>query len=416
MHAILLALAATACPGATLRLAARDLASPDFAARERASARLVSLDPRALPAVRRLLAGPLPVEAAGRLRVAVDRLELKLLTEPRRVTIDVKGAPLAEVLAELSRQTGFSLTCAKPTESSAVDPAKPVRLRAEAVPFLQAFDDLCETNELYFDADKSGVIVVHADHPRAPIVRAYAGPYRCVLSKVSREAQLDLVPMQGGIKRWPDRVYLGLGVSGEPGVRMLPLSAARVVSAVDARGRPIDFPEPSGDPKEPYAGWADVAVGFNLADRRGEVLKRLTLAVTVAAEVEERAARAPDLVRAKGTTLTAGGLSLTLTRVSVDRAKRTAEFEAELLAPADSEWARFGRYIPERLRVVDAAGRSFDQVKYEIDTSGDGPPRLRVGFAMRAEPTAAGPVALEFLDWRVRERELHFVFNNVPLP
>ena len=86
------------------------LGSKEFAERERAKRLLQARGPSVLPALRQALADPaLDLEVRRRIEQLIPPLEAAAALEPKRVTLKAGKKPLAAVLKEIDRQTGFKV-------------------------------------------------------------------------------------------------------------------------------------------------------------------------------------------------------------------------------------------------------------------------------------------------------------------
>jgi hypothetical protein len=124
----------------------KQLGSPKFNERLQATQALEKLGPKALPALREAAKNKDP-EIARRASDLVRAIEKKgqidQLLEPTMVKLSHAGAPLKVVVADLARQSGYTVKLDK-----AVDAQKAVTVQTERVPFWQAFDELCQQGDL----------------------------------------------------------------------------------------------------------------------------------------------------------------------------------------------------------------------------------------------------------------------------
>lgn len=139
---VMLALAVSACSAfADISAIVAKLDSPEWADREQAERDLVELGPPALDDLRAALAAAADVEVRARLESAIARIERDQATGPSRITLDVQGAPLADVLAEINRQARSDITLMNPEFWAGQQPG-PVTLKLENASFWQAIDAL----------------------------------------------------------------------------------------------------------------------------------------------------------------------------------------------------------------------------------------------------------------------------------
>ena len=402
---------------------ARDLASPDFQAREQASAKLLAAGERALPAVRELLAGPpLAPEVKRRLEVVAERLALERLISPRRVTLKLENAPLKDALDELTRQTGYTFRTTD-TGGPDVPAGKKISVACKDTPFLKALDLLCDDNDLaHFNREATGAIMVNAQATFDP-VKTYAGPFRVTVTSASRSAQLQVAGRERRqpIVREPDRVMLQFTVESEPKNPMLGLHSVHAVSKVDERGHRdvlplLDPAERSRDDDESRSFSHSAYIDIGPCDRLANSLKELTLKFTAILISESRVAgRVADITKAKGEVLTAGGVVATVTEVQVADDSFTVSVALRYSGP-DSGQRNWLNLAAQRLRAVDGRNRELMLANTDTSMNGVGVATLQLVYSRAGVTPRRAPVALEFVEWRTHEQEVTVTLKDVPLP
>lgn len=179
------------------------------------------------------------VSAEVRHRVSRVRSELQRERSVRverasRVSLEVQGVPLAEVMAELERQTGnkavFGQGVQKQTERGPVD------IALQDVPYWRAMDrilDLAALTTYHFSRDPAVILVPAAPRQASRFGRAcYSGPFRFEAVRVDAFRELRK-PGRGGVQvqveiAWEPRLApIGMSqplqdiqVSGEDGSRL----------------------------------------------------------------------------------------------------------------------------------------------------------------------------------------------------
>jgi hypothetical protein len=125
------------------------LGDADFHAREAASKRLAELGPAALEPLRAACRADDP-EVARRAAELVARIERQVANErvlaPTLVELAAEDAPLAAVLADLARQSGYGLGLGGPRAGELA--GKKVTLRTAKVPFWEAVLAVCDAGDL----------------------------------------------------------------------------------------------------------------------------------------------------------------------------------------------------------------------------------------------------------------------------
>lgn len=172
----------------------RLLEHDDFAVREKAQKDLIERGEAALPLLKRTLKDlegrPERTETRIRAETAVREIELALRArevyrDPRTITLDVRDAPLGEVLQEIARQAGISI------DASTIDREARVTLKTESAPLLKVLDDLCRgaPERTYESTDEGGIRFRKDRHPGGPAF--YQGPFRIRLVSLQVERITD---------------------------------------------------------------------------------------------------------------------------------------------------------------------------------------------------------------------------------
>jgi hypothetical protein len=232
-------------PAAQARDWARKLDEEQPEVREQAERELIKLGTSALPVLRDLTRSADPEVGARAQRAIEEILRAEKLSKvfraPKTVSIDMKDAPLREVVAELGRQSGLRFQAATAQESR-------VSLRLRDAPLLQALDEISRQlpeSTLRFIDDKT-VGAVSEKHVSFPT--AYSGPFRLRLTRVERRVihTFDKITCE---------VALSLATDWEKTVQPMDQYHVELLDAVDDRGRKLTLQETR--PEEPMVrrGW-----------------------------------------------------------------------------------------------------------------------------------------------------------------
>ncbi len=206
------------------------LGDDDFAAREEAQAALVKRGEAALAKLREA-AKSSDAEVAKRAGAAIEAIErnrvvTRGLGEGRRVTVDLKDAPLAD----LGKALGIDVRVP--------DAAKEKRITVDArgQELLRVLDAVARQTGLAYRVD--GRAVAWTTDPFVDAPAAYAGPLKFRVARVRSTSQNDFA------KRTTD-LELTVAVEREPGAAEI-APAVRVVKAADDAGRALEWaPEPA---------------------------------------------------------------------------------------------------------------------------------------------------------------------------
>lgn len=185
------------------------LDADDPAKREEAREALLRKGLAVIPALKSLQESARPGVAPS-LRVLIGRLEreAELLRAPgpvRRVTLQRARRTVGRILEEIERQTGDRILPDKEVPLN-----KEVEIGWDAVPVLQAVDELCATlgHEFVQEHEEGPIEIVRLETPRAVAVSSYSGQFRMTLELDSPEdisyrltAQPGDLPLTG-VLRW----------------------------------------------------------------------------------------------------------------------------------------------------------------------------------------------------------------------
>lgn len=223
------------------------LGSGDYAAREAAGKELDALGAAALDRLRAACRSPNP-EVARRARDLAARIDRRVGNEkalaPTLVELDAKAAPLADVLADLSKQSGYAVSFNR-FDAHGVARGQPAVVTVETgkVAFWEAVRKVCDAADLEIGA-ASGVVApepvattaraVPTDRTAVRLVPRGTRPKRpsAVFGAVLVEA--FEIPKAAGV---PEAVAVVLQVWPEPKLNWLETKGVRVTRAADAAGR-----------------------------------------------------------------------------------------------------------------------------------------------------------------------------------
>lgn len=209
----------------------RGLNASALAERDSAERAILALGPAALPLLP-AVNDRTPAEVAERLariRQTLLQRQAEAGTKAALITLDVKDAALADVLAEMSKQSGNAIVDYR-QEFGEEPAAGKISLHCEKTPFWQALDQVLDQSNLgvYNYGPQRGIYIVGrpAGHlPRQERV-SYDGPFRIAPSRF--EAVTDLQnPRNRSLK-------LFLDVSWEP--RLRPINIIQPLAQVAASG------------------------------------------------------------------------------------------------------------------------------------------------------------------------------------
>jgi hypothetical protein len=245
---------------AEVRRLVRRLDAAQLAQREAAEQALIALGPSILDW---LPASTAPASAEvqqrlGRVRRLLQLRQSESTAQPSRVSLSADALPLAQVLAEISRQTGNAILDTRRPGGSAADPK--ISLNLVQVPFWQALDQTLDLAglDLYPYGRERGLSIVARTSPESRRLgrAAYSGPFRIEPTSVDARRSLRN-PASAALR-------LALEVSWEPRIHPINIKQRLAdLTAVDEQGRALTRSGEAGE-LEASIQPADTAKEFQL--------------------------------------------------------------------------------------------------------------------------------------------------------
>jgi hypothetical protein len=264
----------------------------------------------------------MPQEVQARLaRVASEvrsRMAKKSI-EATQVTLDVKEAPLAEVLAAFEKQTGNRLSDYREQFGQEAGDKK-ITLKVDNEPFWSALDKLLDAAQMSpygFSGEDSLALV---DREQGALRRSgraeYAGPFRIEATSVGAQRGLR-TPAQSNLR-------VELEIAWEPRLKPIALTqAAGDLKATTDDGR--DVPPPAEEAVfdvevEPGTNASEVTLPLQLPDRESKNLSSIAGKFTALVPGRIVDLKWEKLAGAKEVSQQAGGVTVTLDRVVKNQA------------------------------------------------------------------------------------------------
>jgi hypothetical protein len=421
-------------PGdATTERLIKDLGAEDWRVRENAGRELVQRGERALPYMRRALAGTDNPEVQRRLAVLVRRMDSDRLVAPKRVTLSAKNRTAKQLVDDLAQQTGYKLELGE-------QPDVKHSLEFDNTPFWQAIDAVASAAGLTVFTDQEDGTVRIINHDVSNPHVAYAGPFRFLATSIqsSRNLQLSGISKRGGQERVSEYMNLSFQVNSEPKNPMLGLSQPELLAATDNLGGSLLPPrEQSG--YEYRSGYYNhgsrshnLSLGVNLVrgDRGATSIKTLKGKVRVellSGTVPEVVV--PDPLKVAKRTFNGRSTDLEVTEVKEDANQKgvyTANVTARSHVPVDPRrgddyaWAH---NIHQRLELGDENGNRYFSYGPQQTNNLQGALQMTMMFgpedrrAGRPGPVKLGPpTRLVLTEWLTVTHEVTFEFKDIPLP
>jgi hypothetical protein len=206
--------------------------------RESAYKALTAMGAESLPALRRHRDHGDP-EVRRRIGILIETKETAARLAPKRVSLHVQGKPIKDVVAELSKQSGYKIDFSS-DNAKANGLVQGFDFDLDNVPFWEAVHKISNDAGLslqsYFRGE--GQLTLFAGDRIDPFV-ASEGIFRVAATGLyyNRQVQFGAVPKDGAAEgQRSERMSLNLTVTIEPRLRMLNVGQVQLVEATDDRG------------------------------------------------------------------------------------------------------------------------------------------------------------------------------------
>ena len=395
-----------------------DLGSKDFAAREAACAGLLMQGREALPAVRQALKNPNP-EVNRRVRQLVDKIELRLAMEPKRVTLKRGTWTLADAVAAIRKQTGYELTIAKQ-----VAPLAEREIALNDVPFWEAVEQLSKAwgHGIHAQRFVDGIQFTD-ERAHGPFV-ATDGAFRLQLLKIHQDRDIDFAGR--GANQGPGvrerKTTFTFEVLAEPRFIILDIEPVQWVKAVDDRGDnlvPVVVEKKTPDEDEPLTVRKMLRQDYQAAQHtvmrrvsdKATTVTTLTGFVPISVVIgKKKVVALENVLGSKGKEFKVGTDTLRVNRAELDN---DTGFYLDIGIPTPRKGMGYGQW-DQRIVVTDEKGKPMERGGGGSGNSGG---EHHMSQHYRApKPGDPQPKKLIVEEWKIVTRHVPFSFVKVPLP
>jgi hypothetical protein len=412
------------------------LTSDDWKQRQQAMEKLVALGDDAVPRLTKLADSADDGEVGTRAAAASRQIDDYRIAGTSLMTMKVDDGPVAQALAEISRQARAPIMTEPPNLLSQKK-LKPVSLNVDHRPFWEVMQSLCAQAELEVTGVSRhgrevglGLTRGGTDWMDKPIV--LGGPLLIRADRLIRVSTAHLKP-PGEVT---EEFTISLSVFAEPKLRVLDYSATlRLEEVVDEKGNslipPADNNLPAnvdvfGNTRE--GSTSHWEIGATLHHPKGAGKKIVKFRASTALQVQTRAAVLElPLAGSKNVARSVGGLRLTVKTLDPSRCDMTVYRDGR----SDAEWygVRMQLYAGEA-QLLDDKGQivARSQSGLEADESPDSQRLdLRMRFAKesggdegkeaRKKPASADASRLVWtFPLETRELVIPFELHDLPIP
>jgi hypothetical protein len=399
-----------------VRALVRQLDAPQKAVRDEAEQSIVALGPSALaalPNAKSTDSAELTLRV-NRVRLALLRAKAESNLHGSHVTLQVTKAPLADVLAEFSRQTGDKLIDYRRQFGQQVDDLH-VTLDLNEVPFWAALDRLLDAAglEVYYFAQEDGLALVlrgpdGVGRSPAPPTAA-AGAFRTQVRRLTTTRAFDEPAAE---------LQLELEIAWEPRLRPMFFTAAMAkVQALDATGARL----PAGNPDlvleiPPQGRAAKIELKLHVAapPRASTTLKRLVGSVDVLLPADQHTFRFENLTDGKRQEQRAAAATVSLDSVRTRGEVLETTLRLKYEHPTNALESHRAWFYKNPAYVEDSTGKRTPPGSIELVRQSNDELTLNLLF-----PDAGDPARLAFVYQTPADLvtlPIAFDFADLPLP
>jgi hypothetical protein len=301
---------------------------------------------------------PLAVrERLSRIRQEVEDRVAKVAVESTNITLSAKEMPLAEVFAEIEKQTGNKLIDNREQNDDDAEADNGITIELKAEPFWPALDQILDKANLgiysYGGEDALSIVGRASDERPRHGAANYVGPFRIEAMEI--QSQRNLRQPQG------QTLKVQLEASWEPRLRPIAISqpAADVAATTDS-GQQLSASRPEAvlDVEIPTGTQAaEIVLSFALPPREAKRITTLRGKLRALVPGRQVKFKFDDLANASGKSERQGGVQVTLDDVR----KNNAIWELHMRLALDEE--------NEALQ--SHRGWAFQNVSYLVGADGE---------------------------------------------
>jgi hypothetical protein len=395
-----------------------DLSSPDEATRTSAMQKLVTMGADAQQALQD------HIRSRDAAQEALQQIEVNKVAGPTLVTLDVKDAPIRDVLEQLSKQTGYKI---QPYNDSGFDQANlpNITLSVKDQPFWQVMREVMNKGEVavYESGNNDDIMRMMPQRnmgrsmSNAPV--SLNGAFMVLATNIQRNNSVDLSN--------PDNVQrsmsLQLQVYSEPKVNVLRYSyQPEIEEAVDDKGNSMANKQNShgGYSSGRQSVWS-VGIPLVYPDSPGSKIARLKGKIRMTVQTRSDKFEVSNLLETKDKTEKVGGRRVTF--VSAKRNNNNQYAVKVVLYRDGMDQQAFYDMMnnPSGVRLLDKDGKVW---RYSGSgsgsSSGDRYEREMIFYNNRGGDEANAPGEPVTFVWELptgtQEITIPFEFSNLPLP
>lgn len=393
------------------------LASPDWHVRRHTQDLLVRGGEDAKPFIQDLIGRARTDEARKNAQAALAQIEENRLTGPSYITLHVKDAPAAQVMAEISRQC-FAPLPTMPENLWDQGPFPKLTIDADRDPFWKVMPDVCQRLGVDFRPYPGGARLMRTGGGmRAEGVSAIDGAFLVVATGINYTRSKSFA------RQGPDQSRFGMNLTILPEPKITVLHSAgtvQVEEATDDKGNSL-VPD-SGSPTVwggfgGFGGW-NLYVPLRYPRDIGDHLTKFRGSTSFLIQVESEKVEIADLTSLKPTTRLVHNLQATFEQMKQVGGSWQLRIHVDRPAFGGPDWQQFMEGAQNRLKVLDAEGNPLSR-RGTSTTVNNNTVEITLDFFQANRPDGhlcGPPIRLEWeVPTKTRELTVPINFRDLPL-
>lgn len=404
------------------REAIANLAKPNYQAREAATKTLLALGEPILPELRNAYRETENPEVERRVEVLLETINRKRLTEPRRITLTGKNIPVAELLKQIGKQSGYRLSY---SESDTLKGCK-LNVAWTKKPFWEAIDEVANASGLtisYGGEAENPEISLSENDSFDPHV-SYSGPFRIVATNINsnRNVNLSNIPRRFAQSQQYESLNVNFMLMSEPKNPMISVQPLVVTKATDDLNNSLlsANEEHNSYYSSPYQYRSFnqyLSLNLSRSDRRANMIKELKFQTKLSLQSDSRPELTiENLLTAKSPKGVSKATEITVDSVSEAAGMLTLKLTARQLRPDPNDYS-WQNSLTQRIEIHDAAGVPYELVSVDENSNqGNGELKTSISYRPPSKTKAGKPAKLVLIEWITISQEVSFQFRDLPLP
>jgi hypothetical protein len=413
----------------------------NYALRDQAERRLRAEGLAALPFLRKAIGHQDPEIRRRALRM-VPGLEHAALVAPKRITMNVHNQTIANVLAEVSKQSGYKVLFMDNNFMPGM-PGAPAKGLVEkrysftfvTAPFWDVIDKICRDSNMVINANwgDDAIRLTPATGHSVHAGRDGAFRYSALNLQLHRNIDLSTSNAAMSAEGRSDSLTFNFQVFAEPRLPFLTMGEVRIEAAYDSEKNSMLVPAIDegnlnnfnnmrfGGGRRYYGGGGNkqmtmqASVSLQRTSQKATTLKELRGVLPVSLLVEQKPMPiAEKILTAKGKKSTIGDLEFHIETVT-KKPNNLFEIKFSIANKGNLNDYNWMNNIYQRLELVDAKGEKFQNQGSNWHGSNGNSVTLTLTYGNGGRKMG-DPDRFLFQHWVTRQHDINFVFREVPLP